>query len=313
MDAVALLENQNKDETSIVASSFHLADKCKDNMLLTFKKGKKRGETTRFESIDKHFTWKKGELTCVTGFPNHGKTELVMQLMLAKAIHDNWRWSVYSPENFPVDEIYDTLIHAYIGKTTDPHYSGQMTYADYLKGIDFVKGHFFCFYPQLDHTFEAVSDCHEYAVKNFKVDGCLTDPFNAIDQDATIRDDHFIRDKLNKAGRFARKYNICNVITAHPSGEVRRKEDGSFPVPDQYNLAGGRMWNNKCDNILAVHRPNYHKDKSDSLVEFHSHKIKKQKLVGLPGSVCLDFRRVTNRYHEMNGNSPLQIIEIDKF
>ncbi len=70
------------------------------------------------------------------------------------------------------------------------------------------------------------------------------------------------------------------------------------------------MWNNKFDVIGTVHRANYYKDKRDNSVEFITHKIKNQRLIGTPGTVELTFNRSTNRYYEMNGESPLQGVEI---
>jgi hypothetical protein len=66
------------------------------------------------------------------------------------------------------------------------------------------------------------------------------------------------------------------------------------------------MWLNAMDIIAAAYRPNYHVDKSDQSVQLHIHKVKNQKLVGVPGIIELTFNRLTNRYYEENGCSPLE-------
>ncbi len=86
------------------------------------------------------------------------------------------------------------------------------------------------------------------------------------------------------------------MITAHPSGKPTQNANGSLDRPNQWNLSGGNMWNNKCDNILSINRPNYFQDMSDTSVDFHSLKIKKQKLVGIPGTVPMVYDRRCNRY-----------------
>ena len=67
-------------------------------------------------------------------------------------------------------------------------------------------------------------------------------------------------------------------------------------MPGVYSLSGGAMWNNKSDNILCPHRPNY-ADQTDPTVHLSSKKIKKQKLNGIPGTVELTFDRRKNRYY----------------
>jgi twinkle protein len=64
------------------------------------------------------------------------------------------------------------------------------------------------------------------------------------------------------------------------------------------------MWNNKMDVIGALHRTNYHTDKTDPFAVFATHKVKKQNLVGLPGEVDIKFERRENRYY-INGKCPL--------
>ena len=64
------------------------------------------------------------------------------------------------------------------------------------------------------------------------------------------------------------------------------------------------MWGNKMDNIMVIHRPKFLTDPMDTTVEVHVRKIKKQKLVGIPGTCVFDFKRSTNRYY-IDGISPL--------
>jgi twinkle protein len=275
----------------------------KESMLNTFLNGKKRGESTRFPMIDEQFSWLKTELTIITGFPNHGKSEIMFQLMIAKSLHDGWNWVIYSPENQPIDMLYDQLINSYIGKGLDFRYPNCMTQEEYLEGIEFVSKHFTVVYPDEDPTPNSVIKHFEYVIGKKSIDGVFIDPWNQLIHSTTMREDQYLSNELTKCKRFAEKHNICFVISSHPKS-TGKNGDGSLPVPDQYSLSGGAMWNNKADNILAIHRPNYHTDKMDTSVDFYSHKIKKQKLVGLPGMVYLNFERKTNRYY-INGFSPL--------
>jgi hypothetical protein len=270
----------------------------------TFKHGKKRGDTTHITAVDMHFTWKRGELTCVTGWPQGGKTEFTLFLMLLKAMFDGWKWAVFSPENHPADELFDTLIHTYIGQSTDPKYPNQMTMAQYQKGKEFIHEHFIYVYPKELHTPETIREYFAYIASIEKIDGTLKDPWNKMVHTYAGREDQYLATQFPIEQRFAREQDLCSIITAHPKSPGRLEQGKPLPIPDQYWISGGQMWDNMFDNILAVHRPEYHLNKGSTAAQFISHKIKKQKLVGIPGSVDFDFERKSNQYL-YNGASPL--------
>jgi hypothetical protein len=296
---------RQKEKLNFKKGIFRVSDVA-NTMDHTFKHGKARGETTHAGmKVDEVFTWKVGDLTCMTGWPQHGKTEFTLFLMLLKAMYANWKWVVFSPENHPADELFDTLIHTYIGQTVDPSYpTQQMTKKQYDTGKEFVNEHFIYVYPEELHTPETIREYFAYIAANEKIDGTLKDPWNKMVHNFQGRDDQYLAGQFPLEQRFCRENNICSVITAHPKSAGRLEKDKPLPIPDQYWLAGGAMWDNMFDNILCVYRPNYHIDKRDTKVEFISHKIKKQKLVGFPGTVEFEFERRSNRYL-FNKASPL--------
>jgi len=79
-------------------------------------------------------------------------------------------------------------------------------------------------------------------------------------------------------------------------------DDGNPRCPTVFHLAGGAMWNNIADNICFIHRPRKKTDPNDNTTLFISEKIKKQKIVGIPGEVELTFDRFSNRFMIKNEN-----------
>ncbi len=282
------------------------ADDIWEKMKHGFKNGKERGKTTHFSSFDENFKWKKGEITLIIGRPNSGKTEFMLQLMLLKSFYDGWKWGVFSPENYPADEFYDSLIHSYIGQTTDPFYKNyQMSLEEYEKGYLFVRKHFFYVYPDTLHTIEEIGSNFMYLVEHESINGTFIDPFNQLFiENYSKRDDQYLSVFLTERKKVAVKYELCDVISSHPKSMFKNK-DGEYDVPDIYDIAGGAMWSNKVDNIISVHRPKYIQDPKDTTVEIHVKKIKKQKLVGVPGMSIFDFNRSQARYYQ-NGETPFQ-------
>jgi len=277
-------------------------DSVRDSMLATFHNGRSRGETTYFETIDERFRFKRGELTLMHGIMNQGKSTMMMQLCLVKSVKDGYKWAFFSPEQDPPADFYDDLIHMYVGKSTLPYYSNQMTEAEYIKGMDFIKEHFFFVYPEDDSpTPEYINQRFEAIILKHKVDGCIIDPYNQLDNDIRKtggREDLYLSAFLSQQKRFAQRHRIFMFIVAHPKGTVKRNNNGDFEVPDVYDLAGGAMWANKCDNVLCTYRPYHRSDSGNREVIFYSHKIKKQRLCGTPGEVKLIFDPATMRYYE---------------
>ena len=271
-----------------------------------FRHGKQKGSPTHWPEFEHNFSWKAGEVSLFTGFNNAGKSETVFQLMLLKSLRDGWKWAIFSPENEPVTEIFDQLAHALAGQSPDPSWANQMSESAYEHAKAFLFRHFFVVSPPEEWTLPCLLDYFAHLVATEKVHGCLLDPWNQLihDKGGNERDDEYLSRTLSQVKRFAMKQKQCFVITAHPKSP-NLTGGQQWKCPDQFDLAGGAMWGNKLDNVLAVHRPNYRDNKADTIVEWHAHKIKKQKLVGRPGFVTLDFDYARNRY-TASGASPLE-------
>ena len=280
-------------------------DNVRDSMLLSFKTGRSQGETTHFELIDQHFRWKRGELTLMHGIMNQGKSTMVMQMCLMKAIFDGYKYAFFSPEQDPPDDFYDDLIHMYIGKSTQYGYNTQMTETEYIRGMNFVKEHFFYVYPEnASPTPEYINARFIELIKKHKIDGCIIDPYNQLDNDIKKnggREDLYLSSFLSQQKRLAQIHQIYMIIISHPKGNLSKNGNGDYEKPNIYDLSGGAMWSNKCDNVLCTYRPYYSSDYERRDVQFTSQKIKKQKLCGTPGTVELVFKRGSMRYSEMNG------------
>ena len=267
-------------------------DEVKDKILYSFKHGTSQGESTHFPQIDDKYRMKRGELTLIHGIANHGKSAMLRQIMLAKSLHDGYKWGIFSPEDMPVEEFYKDLIHSYIGKSTEPHHPNQMSVGELEQGMEFIKNHFFLIYPKDEApTPQYINNrFRELVIKN-DIDGCAIDPYNQLDNDISKtggREDQYLSRFLTDSKRFAVEHNLFYFIVAHPRGGLS-KDGSDYEMPNVYDLAGGAMWNNKCDNILVHHRPRYTSDKKDTRAIFASQKIKKQKLNGVPGEVELYF------------------------
>jgi twinkle protein len=303
------LEDNFFNEVTANSKDIVYLDNVRNSMIEGFKTGKAKGETTHFLEWDDCWKWRKKEVTFVGGIGNIGKSTWFYQLCLLKAVKDGQKFAVFSPEQEPADDFYNDLIHAYIGKSTEPYHTNQMTMEEYSKGMDFIKDHFFYIFPETESpTPEYINRCFEYLVEKKGVDGCIIDPFNQLDNDwrKYNRDDLYLSEFLGKEKRFAQKHNVYKIIIGHPVGNKLKKDSqGDYEKPNLYDYAGGSMWNNKCDNIIMYHRPFATSNPRSTTCEWTSQKIKKRKLVGIPGTIQMKFDVYTNRFTNMEGISPL--------
>lgn len=286
----------------------------REQILDIYEHGFKKAETTHYSEIDEHWKWKKGEINLMTGMMNHGKSTLILQLMLIKSMNDGTQWGIFSPEQNPPDEFYLDLAHTYLGKNTNRTFKNACSKEELNNALDFLENHFYFIYPEKDApTPEYINERFLEVIVKHNVKGCLIDPFNQLDIDIKKtggREDLYISAFGSTLKRFTLEHDLYMVVNAHPNSSVEKVKDkkadnyGNYVCPDVFDLSGGAMWGNKFDNILVTYRPYYSTDPTNTIVEFVSKKIKKQKLVGLPGTATLRFNRATNRFTDLQHRSP---------
>ena len=253
------------------------------SMLENFRNGVQLAPSTHFREMDDYFRWKKGEINLCTGYGNHGKSFFMLQLMLTKSIHAGWKWAIFSPENYPANDFYDDLVEMYMGK-----WLNRMTEQEYTDACSFIDRHIFYVYPEDAHDITAINEKFRHLILKKGIDGVLIDPFNQLDhnQKAYQREDQYLSELLKDIKRFALLNNVCYNIIAHPKNPSYQP-DKSLPIVDMYDIAGGAMWGNKCDNILSYYRTNFHLDKNDPNVQVYVQKLKRKRTGGKLGDFPL--------------------------
>lgn len=263
-----------------------------------FHHGYTSAETTGIAEVDPHFKWKRGDFSVLTGIGNHGKSTFLKFLMLNKTLLDGTKWAVFGPEDFPAHEFYHDLTEMMIGANCTPANSDKPSLDIYQTAYEYITKHIFYIYPkEIAPTPEYIKSRFLKLILKEKVSGVVIDPFNQMSNDysgSNGRDDKYLETLLSDFGRFAVINNVFFVVVAHP--HKLRKDGDEYPMPDVFDLAGGAMWNNKADNILVYHRPNWSKDPTDRTCQFRSRKIRRQKIVGIPGMIEFEYNRNQRRF-----------------
>lgn len=278
-----------------------------------YQNGLGNGDTTHWPCLDEFWSWLKKEITAITGYPNHGKSRWILSVMLLKSVFSQWRFVVYVPEN--EDDFYVEMSQMLVGRTANIKYPDKrMALHELEKAIVWAHEHFTVLVAPDGATpkqlLEQVTRLNEEATAAGQrpYDGLLLDPWNQLVHDFQSREDLYLSEQFSLLKRFAIKENMAVLVTAHPAGQVKDKT-GKLLRPDAYSISGGKMWNNKFDNVLAVFRPDFPAPE----VELWVHKIKKQGRVGKPGQLDLTYDFRSNRYFPVIGDAqhPLETVSFN--
>lgn len=310
------------EEIKIDTSSFEserlkdviFGEDVKAEALEIYRNGYKSANSTHIPELDYFFKWKRREITLLSGIGNFGKSTFLKYLLLMQVIVEGKKYALFSPEDNPAAEFYHDLVEIYFGANCAGDVMlNRPSLNEYERIYDWISKHIFYVYPKdISPTPDYIKEVFLELIIKEQVDGCIIDPFNQMTNDYSKtggRDDKYLETVLADFARFAQKNDIYFLIVAHPKA-MRKQDDGNYPCPDVFDLAGGAMWNNKMDNILIYHRPEKGSNPNSTLCEFHSKKIRRQKIVGLPGTLLLELSPRFRRFF-VNGKDYMQLA-IDK-
>jgi len=240
---------------------------------------------------------------CTKSFIATHNSAIQTQFDLVAAVMEKEKTCVFGPENFPPTYWYREIVRSLIGKPVEQGAANRMTREEYKLGMNFVREHFYYVYPKTMPTPEYIMERFIEVIIKHGVKRITLDPWNQLLHVMQKRDDIYLSETLSNFERFAQAQGIFLTIIAHPN-RISKKADGNYDCPDIFDLNGGAVWNARITNMTVYHRPFYGVDKSDPSVEFHSKKIKRQMLSGIPGTISLDYVRQTGRFYD-GGYSPL--------
>jgi twinkle protein len=242
--------------------------------------------------MDGYYRVMPGEITLITGIPGAGKSEWLDALTVNLARNHGWTFGVFSPENQPLEYHADKLIEKYVGKPAEAGPTERMNSLEHEDAMDWLDAHFTFVLPE-EPTIDGLLDIGRSLVRRNGIRGMILDPWNEIDHQrpAALTETEYISQSLTRVRKFARENGVHVWIVAHPT-KLPKGNDGRYPVPTPYDIAGSAHWRNKADNCITVHR-----DQVDagSVVEIHVQKIRK-KQNGRIGVVDLQYNRVVGQY-----------------
>lgn len=253
-----------------------------------YTKGFGKGESTGYPELDEYFTIVPGQLSVITGFPSHGKSNFVDQLMVNIARAKDWKFMCASFENPPKSHLIK-LAEIYTNK---PFFDGptpRMTLEELAKAKSWIQEHFvFCDAAQSDTNLSNLLDRAQAAVQQIGIRGLVIDPYNYLSIDKSGTEAEGISDMLTKVNAFAKSNDVHVFFVAHPAKMLRNGND--LPVPDGMSISGSMAWWAKADVGITVYR-------KEGAVLIRTWKCR-WRWVGKPGDVDLYYDRVAGTYYD---------------
>jgi twinkle protein len=170
-----------------------------------------------------------------------------------------------------------------------------MNSSEWKEACEFIQNRFYWIRsedeaPTVEWCLQNASAC----VQRYpNVRGLVLDPYNEFEhrRPSGWTETEYVSQMLASLKRWAAT-NECSIfLVAHPA-KLRRNADGTFPVPEPYDIAGSANFYNKADNILIVER-DFTEGSND--IRIHVKKIR-FKQSGRVGTVDLKYEYVDGTY-----------------
>lgn len=259
------------------------------------------GASTGWPSVDKLYTVGLSQWTLITGTPNSGKSEWLDALLVNLLSREHWHFAIYSPEYFPLELHYSSILEKIVGKPFGPGPTERMSEDERDRALEFIRGRFFFCKPERPTLQAILEEAAGIAFFSSKANppqwkpGIVIDPWNQLEhcRPQGLSETEYVSQELSRIIEWVRELRCHLWLVAHPSKLYRDKE-GKLPIPTPSDVSGSAHFWNKSDNCLTVWRDQV---EGKQEVEIHVQKVRFRH-IGRIGMTTLRYDKVTGRYSE---------------
>ena len=252
---------------------------------------------TGWASVDELYKVRPGEMTIVTGYTGHGKSEFLDALLVNLAELHNWCFGLCSLENLPSVRHFQKLAEKVNGKSFNLKSDDPMSDEQLSKAESYLRKHFFFINPE-SVEIDTILRLGKTLIYQHGINGLIIDPYNELDhkRQSGMSETEYVSQFLSKVRRFARLNDIAVWVVAHP---IKSSRDNMIKAPGPYDISGSANWANKADNALSVFRG------ENDEVQIHVKKVR-FKEIGHIGSTALRYEPISGRYFDLKPGPALQ-------
>lgn len=201
-----------------------------------------------------------GQVSVWTGIPGSGKSALLNAVAWSIARRDGIRIAHGTFEAAPQREYFEDCVGFMHGV---PH--GEASQAQLAATRRFLQeqtiflmsdgfaspGEEEFFDADLDWFFDAA----RAAIVRFGCRIVILDPWSQIEHSRPAHEQEttYVQKAIRRARSFARTFDVHVAIIAHPTKQ-RKLEDGTYAMPEGYEISGSAHWFNGVDMGVTIHR-----------------------------------------------------------
>lgn len=279
-------------------------DDVMDKLIQLKQGGIPRGDMLGYPEFDRIFSWKKDEMTILTGAPNSGKSAFLDQCMSLLAQNNDWKFGIISMEKPNVELHIAELMQRTLGKT----FWNEMTLEEIHAYREYFNDRFkFLEVDKNELTVDHLISKAKEMVGRYGIDCFVVDNWSFVElkmpKYGDSRTNH-IGDSLTKFKIFKEKYKCAVIIVAH-TRKLSKDAQGNVDVAGMYDIAESAHFANKADNVIVVYR-NF----NTGLVDIYTKKVR-WIYTGTQGVSHFEYDIPTGVYTEVNesATSLEQILE----
>ena len=282
------------------------------DVLSLYLRGLPPGSSTGWMGLDPFYSVAGGQLSVITGIPNHGKSAwldaLTINLLHYPYLGKPWKFLVCSPEQEPCQLHISELLERQIGKRFRDGAGSRMSQQDIRTALGDVIGdrYEFASFEDDDNFGDLLGVAREFAERasGSWTPGIILDPWNRLEhrRPSHFSETEYISEALSLLVTLVRTTGAHMWVVAHPQKLLPDRQTGKRPVPGPYDISGSAHWANKADNVLAVWRDmDAAREGLPSQFETHVFVQKiRWKHIGRVGEAVLRYDPATGRYADMD-------------
>ena len=243
-----------------------------DKLDTIYLKGWPKIEPIGYLQFDQLINFAPGEVTTITGIPQHGKDEFIRQILIRKAVRYGEKAFIFNYEE-PAWIQAIKAFQQYVGKPFYRRDRGEMMNAAQKDAAyKFINNHlYFVDIQSADLTLDGLLKKASEMILRKDVRYVVLGPYNCIEgkRESWMTEGEYVSIIYQKLTYFALRHNIHIFFVAHTTKMSKDKNTGQFEIPNLYSISGSANFFNKTHNGLTIYR-NY----EECTTDVHVQKVK---------------------------------------
>jgi twinkle protein len=286
-----------------------------EDVLRIYEHGHEPGASTGWSTLDELVTLHKGSVYLCTGIPSHGKTSMMVAMLMNAVKHHEWRGAMFNPEMGNAATILSKLAQLTAAAPMLPGAQERMSRETLIEAMEWVRERIWLIdAAQQDDEGYATLGLPELLTRaeaahlRHGIDFLYIDPWNRLDaaRPRHMTATEYVSFAMNALGRFARRHNILILLVAHPTKQDAGKSGEHEAMPTPYSISDSAHWYAMADVILGVHREKYDPDRKD-ITTVRTWKVREEGDTGNLGQCQFRFDPRSRRFFPLDIPIPERI------